>query len=70
MPFPIDSNVLIDVSRGNAAAIKYVDGLADGLHVFDSLVAATAMEKALTLVTLNRKHYGMIEGLQLEVPGY
>lgn len=126
MPFLIDSNVLIDVSRGNAAAIKYVDGLVDswalsqvtamelivgarnkrdlatidgflsqyevvplsdsigmrayrllktyakshGLHVFDSLVAATAMEKALTLVTLNRKHYHMIEGLQLEVPEY
>ena len=126
MPFLIDSNVLIDVSRGNAAAIEYVDGLADslalsqvtamelivgdrdkrdlaaidgffiavpnlplsdsigtgayrllktyakshGLHVFDSLVAATAMEKALTLVTLNRKHYQTIEGLQLEVPEY
>jgi hypothetical protein len=38
-----------------------------GLHVFDSLVAATAMEKALTL---NQKHYQMIEGLQLEVPDY
>lgn len=41
-----------------------------GLHVFDSLVAATAIEKTLTLVTLNRKHYTMIEGLQLEVPAY
>jgi predicted nucleic acid-binding protein len=41
-----------------------------GLPVFDSLVAATAMEKALTLVTLNRRHYQMIEGLQLEVPEY
>ena len=126
MPFLIDSNVLIDVSRGNAGAIQYVDGLAEpwalsqvtamelivgardkrdlatidgflslypvvplsdsigtgayrllktyakshGLHVFDSLVAATAMEKALTLVTLNRRHYQMIEGLQLEVPEY
>ena len=126
MPFLIDSNVLIDVSRGNAGAIQYVDGLAEpwalsqvtamelivgardkrdlatidgflslypvvplsdsigtgayrllktyakshGLHVFDSLVAATAMEKALTLVTLNRRHYKMIEGLQLEVPEY
>ena len=126
MPFLIDSNVLIDVSRGNASAIKYVDRLEDswaisqvtamelivgardkrdlatidgflslypvvplsdsigtgayrllktyaqshGLHVFDSLVAATAREKALTLVTLNRKHYQMIEGLQLEVPDY
>lgn len=126
MPFLIDSNVLIDVSRGNAAAIKYVDGLPEpwalsqvtameliagardkrdlatidgflslypvvplsesigtgayrllksyakshGLHVFDSLIAATAIEKALTLVTLNRKHYQMIEGLLLEVPDY
>ena len=126
MPFLIDSNILIDVSRGNAGAIKYVDRLGEswalsqvtamelivgardkrdlatidgflslypvvplsdsigtgayrllktyakshGLHVFDSLVAATAMEKALTLVTLNRKHYQMIEGLQLEVPDY
>jgi predicted nucleic acid-binding protein len=41
-----------------------------GLHVFDSLVAATAMEKALTLVALNRKHYQMIEGLRFEVPAY
>src|SRR5450432_4184026 len=126
MPFLIDSNVLIDVSRGNAAAIKYVDRLPDSwalsqvtamelivgardkrdlamidgflslypviplsdsigtgayrllktyakshrLHVFDSPIAATAMEKAHTLVTLNRKHYQMIEGLQLEVPQY
>jgi len=126
MPFLIDSNVLIDVSRGNAGAIKFVDRLAEpwsisqvtamelivgardkqdlatidgflslypviplsgsigtgayrllktyakshGLHVFDSLVAATAMEWALTLVTLNRKHYQMIEGLKLKVPDY
>ncbi len=41
-----------------------------GLHVFDSLVAATAIDKALTLVTLNRKHYQMIERLLLEVPDY
>ena len=27
MPFLVDSNVLIDVSRGKTAAIKYVDGL-------------------------------------------
>ena len=126
MQYLIDSNVLIDVSRGNAAAIKYIDRLGDswalsqvtamelivgardkrdlatidgflslypvlplsdsigtgayrllktyakshGLHVFDLLVAATAMEKALILITLNRKHYQMIEGLQLEVPDY
>lgn len=126
MPFLIDSNVLIDVSRGNTAAIKYVDSLPEpwaisqitamelvvgardkrdlatidgflslypviplsdsigtgayellktyakshGLHVFDSLIAATAIDKALTLVTLNRRHYQMIDGLLLEVPDY
>src|SRR5271169_4688072 len=41
-----------------------------GLHVFDSLVAAMAIEEGLTLVTKNRRHFGMIEGLNLEVPQY
>ena len=41
-----------------------------GLHVFDSLIAATAMENAFTLVTLNRKHYQMIDGLKIQVPDY
>jgi len=41
-----------------------------GLHVFDALVAATAIERAHTLITLNRKHYQMIEGLLLQVPDY
>jgi predicted nucleic acid-binding protein len=126
MRFLLDSDVLMDVSRGNPGAIKYVDSLAEswalsqvtamelivgardkrdlatidaflsvypvvplsdgigtgayrilkiyakshGLHVFDSLVAATAMEQGLTLVTLNGKHFRMIEGLQVEVPDY
>ena len=126
MPFLIDSNVLIDVSRGNTSAISYVDRLPEpwalsqvtalelivgardkrdlatidgflslypvvplsesigarayrllksyakshGLHVFDSLIAATAIDRSLTLVTLNRKHYQMIEDLRLEVPDY
>jgi len=124
--FLIDSNILIDVSRGKRAAICYVDELGDswaisqltamelivgardkrevetidaflspyavvplnetigtrayellrsyakshGLHVFDSLIAATAIETGLTLVTLNRKHYQMIGGLRLLVPEY
>ncbi len=41
-----------------------------GLHVFDSLIATTAIEENLTLVTKNRRHFGVIEGLSLEVPGY
>ena len=41
-----------------------------GLHVFDSLVAATALEERLTLVTRNHKHFRAIAGLQLEIPAY
>jgi predicted nucleic acid-binding protein len=126
MPYLLDSDVLIDISRGSPAAIDYVDALPDpwmisqvtamellvgardqrevayldaflssypilplhdslgklayhllkeyskshGLHVFDSLVAATALEQGLTLVTRNRRHFGMIERLILQVPKY
>jgi predicted nucleic acid-binding protein len=40
------------------------------LHVFDSLIAGTAIEEALILVTKNRKHFSMIDGLTLQVPQY
>ena len=126
MPYLIDSDVLIDISRGKQAAREYVDALPEGwaisqvsalelivgardkrdlanidaflsayvivplrdstgkrayellklyakphgLHVFDSLVAATAIEEGLTLVTKNRRHFDVIQGLSLEVPGY
>ena len=126
LPFLLDSDVLIDVSRGKPAAIEYVDALPEGsaisqvstlelivgardnrdlanidaflsafaivplrdsagerayellkryakshgLHVFDALVAATAMDERLTLVTRNRRHFGMIAGLSLLVPKY
>lgn len=122
MPYLIDSDVLIDISRGKQEAREYVNALTEGwaisqvsalelivgardnrdlanidvflsaymivplrdstgtrayqllklyakshgLHVFDSLVAATG----LTLVAKNRKHFGIIEGLSLEVPKY
>ena len=126
MPYLIDSDVLIDISRGNHAAGAYLDALPEGwaisqisalelivgarnnrdlanidaflsdyvivplrgstgsrayqllkryakshgLHVFDSLVAAATIEEDLTLVTRNRRHFEMIEGLSLEVPQY
>ena len=41
-----------------------------GLHVFDSLIAATAIDHALTLITLNRRHYQMIQALLFVVPDY
>jgi predicted nucleic acid-binding protein len=126
VPYLVDSDVLIDVSRGRVAAREYIDALPEGwaisqisalelivgardkrdladidaflsayvivplrgstgarayellklyakshgLHVFDSLVAATAIEEGLTLVTKNRRHFEMIEALNLEVPQY
>jgi hypothetical protein len=122
----IDTDVMIDVSRRNAAAADFVDALdditisiitahelivgarnqrdargidslikmypvhgelgvqitglayellkryakSDGLRTFDALIAATAIEAGLTLVSKNRKHFQMIGGLHLEVPDY
>jgi len=125
MPYLIDTDVMIDVSRRNADAASYVDSLPDasvaiitaqelivrardkrdtagidslvalypvvhinnrigqraynllktyaksyGLRTFDSLIAAAAIEAELTLVSKNRKHFAMIEGISLEVPDY
>ena len=36
------------------------------LDDFDLLIAATALQEGLTLVTHNIRHFGRIEGLQLE----
>jgi predicted nucleic acid-binding protein len=126
MLYLVDTDVLIDVSRNNEAAIDFLDQLGDswsisiitalelivgarnkkevtqidqlaaaysaipltakvgnssydllrqfakshGLRVFDSLIAATAIEEDLTLVTRNKKHFQMISNLKLEIPGY
>ena len=42
----------------------------DGLRTFDALIAATAMERGLVLVSRNRKHFTMIDGLRIEVPQF
>ena len=126
MPYLVDTDVLIDVSRNNEAAIDFLDQLGDswsisiitalelivgarnknevtqidqliaaysaipltaeignssygllrqfakshGLRVFDSLIAATALEKDLTLATKNKKHFQMISTLKLKDPNY
>jgi tRNA(fMet)-specific endonuclease VapC len=121
----LDTDVMIDVSRGNADAALFVDSLgnaaipiitaqelivgardkrdlagidsliatcpvehidapiglraydllkryakSDGLRTFDSLIAATAIERGFVLASRNRKHFAMIEGLQIEVPRF
>ena len=126
MPYLVDTDVLIDVSRNNEAAIDFLDQLGDswslsiitalelvvgardkkevnqidklvsvyssipltteignssydllrqfakshGLRVFDSLIAATAIEEKLTLLSKNKKHFQMINNLNLEIPSY
>jgi predicted nucleic acid-binding protein len=113
MPYLVDSDVLIDVSRANLAARDYLNSLPEGwaisrvsamelivgardsrdlanidaflsaftilplhaaigdlayqllkryakshgLHVFDSLIAATAIKGNLSLITRNRRHF-------------
>ena len=42
----------------------------DGLRTFDSLIAATSMVRGFPLVSRNRKHFAMIDGLRLESPQY
>jgi tRNA(fMet)-specific endonuclease VapC len=42
----------------------------DGLRTFDSLIAATAIRRGFALVSRNRKHFAMIDGLRLESPQY
>lgn len=126
MPYLVDTDVLVDVSRKNEAAIDFLDQLDDpwsisiitalelivgarnkkevtqidqlvavysaipltteigtssygllrqfakshGLRVFDSLIAATAIEESLKLLSKNKKHFQMIGHLNLEVPKY
>ena len=71
MPWLVDTDVLIDVSRNNETAItipvtesigRRAYGLlrnyakSSGLRTFDSLIAATAIENHRTLVTKKREH--------------
>jgi predicted nucleic acid-binding protein len=126
MAYLIDTNIMVDFTRGNAKAADYLDSLGSpyllssvtaleliggarnqrevsnldalisayeqipptdgvtrrayylmkvyaksaGLQTLDALIAATALEEGLTLVTKNRKHFQMIGDLELEVPNY
>ncbi len=42
----------------------------DGLRTFDASIAATAIVRGFELVSRNRKHFAMIDGLRLESPQY
>lgn len=50
-------------------ALIYIEeyGLKVGMCVADALVAATAVENHLTLITANRKHYRPIADLEINI---
>jgi predicted nucleic acid-binding protein len=49
-------------------AMALIDGhaLSHGLQLGDALIAATALEHGLTLLTGNKKHFAKLPGLDLE----
>lgn len=49
-----------------AAGLIDALALSHSLRLADALIGATALEHNLTLLTANTKHFGAIEGLQLE----
>jgi predicted nucleic acid-binding protein len=49
-----------------ATALMETLALSHGLRLGDALIAATAIEHGLTVLTANTKHFTPIEGLQVE----
>jgi len=50
-----------------AMALIESHALASGLQLGDALIAATALEHGLTLLTGNKKHFAKLPGLTLEI---
>ena len=49
-----------------AVSLMEILALSHGLQIADALIAATAIEHGLTLLSGNVKHFRSIEGLQIE----
>ena len=49
-----------------AVSLMEILALSHGLQIADALIAATAIEHNLTLLTGNIKHFRSVEGLQIE----
>ena len=58
--------LLTEVTTQQAIALMESLTLSRGLQMGDALIAATALEHRLTLLTGNVKHFRAISGLQLE----
>ena len=125
MSYLVDTDILIDVSKGNQGAVEFLDelenskisvisamelivgarnkeeikiideflsnyerflineeitiraleliklhSLSDGLSIPDAFIASTAINKNLTLMTKNIKHFKVIKGIKLKSPTY
>ena len=49
-----------------AAGLIDTLALSHSMRLADALIGATALERDLTLLTANTKHFGAVEGLQVE----
>ena len=58
--------ITIDISD-RALALIDSHALSNGLQLGDALIAATALEHGLTLLSGNAKHFSKLPGLALEV---
>lgn len=63
------AHILPVTPRITERAMALIDShsLSNGLQLGDALIAATALEHGLTLLTGNKKHFAKLPGLELEV---
>lgn len=63
------AHILPLTPRITERAMALIDSyaLSNGLQLGDALIAATALEHRLTLLTGNKKHFAKLPGLELEV---
>jgi len=63
-----DTDVLPLTPAISERAIKLIDAytLSGGLQLADALIAATALDHGLIVLTANAKHFAIIEGLSME----
>ncbi len=57
---------LTEAITRRAVALMESLTLSHGMQMGDALIAATALEHGLTMLTANVKHFGAVEGLQVE----
>ncbi len=67
----VDTDVLIWHLRGYPQATRRLDELSSltlshGLQLGDALIAATALDHGLPVLTANVRHFGAVQGLKVD----